>query len=39
VKWLAAHRSRWRSLVKALCSYTGDNMNWWRWWKKERKQK
>jgi hypothetical protein len=26
-KWLAADRSRWRSLVKALCSYTGDNWN------------
>jgi hypothetical protein len=27
VKWLAADRSRWRSFVKALCSYTGDNRN------------
>jgi hypothetical protein len=27
VKWLAAGRSRWRSFVKALCSYTGDNRN------------
>jgi hypothetical protein len=27
VKWLAVDRSRWRSFVKALCSYTGDNTN------------
>jgi hypothetical protein len=27
VKWLAADRSRWRSFVKALCSYTGDKRN------------
>jgi hypothetical protein len=27
VKWLAADRSRWRSFVKALCPYTGDNRN------------
>jgi hypothetical protein len=27
VKWLAKDRSRWRSFVKALCSYTGDNRN------------
>jgi hypothetical protein len=32
VKWLAADRSRWRSFVKALCSYTGDSRNWW-WWR------
>jgi hypothetical protein len=25
VKRLAADRSRWKSFVKALCSYTGDN--------------
>jgi hypothetical protein len=25
VKWLAADRSRWRSFVKAFCSYTGDS--------------
>jgi hypothetical protein len=25
VKWLAADRNRWRSFVKAFCSYTGDN--------------
>jgi hypothetical protein len=25
VKRLAADRSRWRSFVEALCSYTGDN--------------
>jgi hypothetical protein len=32
VKWLAADRSRWRSFVKALCSYTGDKRNrWWSW--------
>jgi hypothetical protein len=24
---LAADRSRWRSFVEALCSYTGDNRN------------
>jgi hypothetical protein len=29
VKWLAADRNRWRSFVKALCSYTADNRNWW----------
>jgi hypothetical protein len=27
VKWLAADRSRWRSFVETLCSYTGDNRN------------
>jgi hypothetical protein len=27
VKWLAADRCRWRSFVKAICSYTGDNRN------------
>jgi hypothetical protein len=27
VKWLATDRSRWRSFVKALCSYTMDNRN------------
>jgi hypothetical protein len=27
LKWLAVDRSRWRSFVKALCSYTGDNTN------------
>jgi hypothetical protein len=27
VKWLAADRNRWRSFVKALCSYTADNRN------------
>jgi hypothetical protein len=25
VKRLAADRSRWKSFVEALCSYTGDN--------------
>jgi hypothetical protein len=25
VKMLAADRSRWKSFVEALCSYTGDN--------------
>jgi hypothetical protein len=25
VKWLASDRSRWRSFVEALCSYTGDS--------------
>jgi hypothetical protein len=27
VQWLAVDRSRWRSFMKALCSYTGDNRN------------
>jgi hypothetical protein len=27
VNWLAADRSRWRSFVKALFSFTGDNRN------------
>jgi hypothetical protein len=31
VKRLAADGSRWKSFVKALCSYTGDNRRW-RWW-------
>jgi hypothetical protein len=28
VKRLAADGSRWKSFVKALCSYTGDNRRW-----------
>jgi hypothetical protein len=32
VKRLAADRSRWKSFVEALCSYTGDNRKWWWWW-------
>jgi hypothetical protein len=31
VKRLTADRSRWKSFVEALCSYTGDNRKWW-WW-------
>jgi hypothetical protein len=27
VKRLAADRSRWKSFMEALCSYTGDNRN------------
>jgi hypothetical protein len=31
MKRLAADRSRWKSFVEALYSYTGDNRKWW-WW-------
>jgi hypothetical protein len=36
VKRLAADRSRWKSFVEALCSYTGDNRKWWWWWRRRR---
>jgi hypothetical protein len=29
VKRLAGDRSRWKSFMEALCSYTGDNRKWW----------
>jgi hypothetical protein len=29
VKRLAADRSRWKSFLEALCSYTGDSRKWW----------